>query len=188
MFSQTTSPATPRTSKVLVSGDIMNIDQTNVTLNIDDTNPFGGSEPNVPNTENVEEKLKQTEEEKRLIEVEKKKKPSNNYLGKIEKLRKMKKREKMQKRRKRKLRTKRKRDEREKKEETKKWREDETKPSSSSTLLSLASLDTNDDDQTYLMSFLAKLMQKNRTVKILQKTLMEVTKKMHSTLGVEHTE
>ena len=71
--SQETSPPTPRNLEVLVSGDTMKIDQTNVTLNIDDTNPFGGSEPNVPNTENVEEKLKQTEEEKRLIEVEKKK-------------------------------------------------------------------------------------------------------------------
>ena len=51
----------------------MKINQTNVTLNIDDTNPFGGSKPNVSNTEDVEEKLKQIEEGKRLIEVEKKK-------------------------------------------------------------------------------------------------------------------
>ena len=38
MLSQTTSPLAPRTSEVLVSGDTMKIDQTNVTLNIDDTN------------------------------------------------------------------------------------------------------------------------------------------------------
>lgn len=37
------SPA-PRTSEVSVSGDIMQIDQTNVTINIDDTNPFESSE------------------------------------------------------------------------------------------------------------------------------------------------
>ena len=36
----------------------MKIDQTNVTLNIDDTNPFGGSKPNVPDTKDVEDKMK----------------------------------------------------------------------------------------------------------------------------------
>ena len=57
MFSESkvASPPSPRTSKVLVSGDTMQIDQTNVTLNINDTNPFGGSEPNVPDTEDIEE-------------------------------------------------------------------------------------------------------------------------------------
>lgn len=51
----------------------MKIEQTNVTLNIDDTNPFGGSEPNILDIKDVEEKLKQFEEETRLIEIEKKK-------------------------------------------------------------------------------------------------------------------
>ena len=51
----------------------MKIDQTNVTINIDDTNPFDGFESNKFDTEDVEEKLKQIQEEKRLIDVEKKK-------------------------------------------------------------------------------------------------------------------
>ena len=71
--SRTTSPPTPRTSEVLVSDDTMKIDQTNVTLNIDDTNPFGGSKPNAPNTEDAKDKLKHIEEDKRLIEIENKK-------------------------------------------------------------------------------------------------------------------
>ena len=51
--SQTETPPSPRTIEVLISGDTMKIDQTNVTLNIDDTNPFGGSKPNLPDTEDV---------------------------------------------------------------------------------------------------------------------------------------
>ena len=63
----------PRTLEVSVSGDTMQIDQTNVTINIDDTKPFGGSKPNVLDIEDIEDKLKQIEEEKRLKEVENKK-------------------------------------------------------------------------------------------------------------------
>ena len=58
-------------------------------------------------------------------------------------------------------------EERRTKEEAKKKREDDTKLFSSSTPLSLAGLATDDDDQTYLISSLKKLIQKNRTVKIL---------------------
>ena len=54
---------------MLVSGDTMQIDQTNVTINIDDTKPFGGSEPNVLDTKDIKDKLKQIKEEKRLLEV-----------------------------------------------------------------------------------------------------------------------
>ena len=69
---QIETPPTLRIVEVLVSGDTMKIDQRNVTLKIDDTNPFGSFEPNVPDTEDIEEKLKQIEEEKRLLEEEKK--------------------------------------------------------------------------------------------------------------------
>ena len=66
------SPA-PRTLKVSVSGDTMQIDQTNVTINIDDDNPFEGSKHNEPHTEDIEDTLRQIEEEKRLLEEEKRK-------------------------------------------------------------------------------------------------------------------
>ena len=40
--SKATSSPTPKTLEVLVSGDTMQIDQINVTININDTNPFEG--------------------------------------------------------------------------------------------------------------------------------------------------
>ena len=73
-----------------------------------------------------------------------------------------------------------------KEEVKKKQRQDDTKPSSSSTFLSLVGLATNDDDQIDLISSLSNLIQKNKTIKSLQKTLMEVTYKLHSTLEVQH--
>ena len=54
--------------------------------------------------------------------------------------------------------------------------------------LSLAILNTNDDDQKDLMSCLTKLLEKNMKVKSLQRTLMEVTNKLHSSLAVQHIE
>ena len=51
--SKVASPLAPRILKVLVSSDIMKIDQTNVTINIDDTNPFGGLEPNELDTKDI---------------------------------------------------------------------------------------------------------------------------------------
>ena len=56
--SKVVSPNTPRTSEMSISGDTMQIDQTNVTINIDDTNPFGGFKPNEPNTKDIEDKLR----------------------------------------------------------------------------------------------------------------------------------
>lgn len=47
---------------------------------------------------------------------------------------------------------------------------------------------TDDDDQNYLISSLSKLLQKNKTVKSLQRSLIEVTNKLHSTLTVQRTE
>ena len=73
-------------------------------------------------------------------------------------------------------------------EATNKQKEDDTKPSSSSTLLSLVSLSTKDDDQKDMISSLSKLLQKNKIVKSLQETLMQVTDRLHSTLAVQHTE
>ena len=66
--SKATSSLAPRTSEVSVSGDTMQIDQTNVTINIDDTNPFEGSKKNEPHTEDIEEQLRQIVEGKRLLE------------------------------------------------------------------------------------------------------------------------
>ena len=58
--SKETSPLALRTSKVLVSGDTMQIDQSNVTINFEDI-------------EDIEDKCRPIEEEKRLLEEEKKK-------------------------------------------------------------------------------------------------------------------
>lgn len=192
----------------------MQIDQTNVTVKIDDTNPFGGSEPNELDTEDIEDELRHIKEEKRLIKEENKKiEEAKQKLLEEDKKRK----EEEEKRRiaeeeirkktmedekkrledeKKRLEEKREREEREKKEEEErrikealnKYREDYTKPSSSSTPLSLASLSTNDDDQIDLISSMRKLIEKNRKVKSLQRTLMEVIEKLHNTLVVQHTE
>ena len=62
-----------RASEVSVSGDTMKIDQTNVTINIDETNLFESSKPPESHTEDIEDKLKLIEEEKRMLEEEKKK-------------------------------------------------------------------------------------------------------------------
>ena len=67
MLPKKASPQAPNTLEVSVSGDTMQIDQTNVTIKIDDTNPFRGSEPNEPNTKDIDDKLRQIEEEKRLL-------------------------------------------------------------------------------------------------------------------------
>ena len=56
--SKVASPPAPRSSKVSVSGDNMQIDQMNVTINIDDNNPFGGFECNELDTKDIEEKLR----------------------------------------------------------------------------------------------------------------------------------
>ena len=70
----------------------------------------------------------------------------------------------------------------------KKQLEDEFKPSSSSTQFFLCSLTSDDNDQTDMISSLAKLIEKNRKVKSLQRTLMEVIDRLHCTLVVQHTE
>ena len=50
-MTEASSSLAPRTSQVLVSGDTMQIDQTNVT--IDDTNPFESLEPLESHTEDI---------------------------------------------------------------------------------------------------------------------------------------
>ena len=70
----------------------------------------------------------------------------------------------------------------------KKQKEDETKASSSSTPLSLSDLICDDDDQFDLISCLTKLIEKNKKVKSLQRTLMEVTDRLHNTLAAKHIE
>ena len=72
MKTKATSPPGPRTLEVLVSNDNMQIDQTNVTINIDDTNQFEGSKLNEPNTKDIEE-LRQIEDEKKKVEEAKQK-------------------------------------------------------------------------------------------------------------------
>ena len=66
----------------------------------------------------------------------------------------------------------------------KKQEEDEVKASSSSTPISLSNLTCDHEDQTNLISSLTKLIKKNRKVKSLQRTLMEVTDILNSTLPV----
>ena len=56
--SKVASPPTPRTLEVLVSSETMQIDQTNVTINIHDTNAFGGFKPNELDTKDIEENLR----------------------------------------------------------------------------------------------------------------------------------
>ena len=63
--SKEASTPTPRTLEVTVRGDTMQIDQTNITINIDDKNIFKGSEQNEPHSEIIEDKLRKNEEEKR---------------------------------------------------------------------------------------------------------------------------
>ena len=64
---------TPKTSKVPVSGDTMQIDQTNITINIDDTNPFDSFEQPKSQAKVIQDQFKLIEEEKRQLEVEKRK-------------------------------------------------------------------------------------------------------------------
>lgn len=119
-----------------------------------------------------EMKRKLEEEKKRVVEEEMKKKTQGDKKKILEEEEKEKERK-----------------EREEKEEVeKKQREDDTKPSSLSTLLSLASLTTKGDDQNDLISSFSKLIQKKNIVKSLQRTLMEVTNRLHSTLAVQHIE
>ena len=66
--------------------------------------------------------------------------------------------------------------------------QDDTKCFGSSTPLSLAGLATDDDDQTDFISSLSELIQKNKTIKSLQETLMEVTDRLNSTLAIQHIE
>lgn len=196
--SKAASSPTPRTLEVLVSGDIMEIDQTNVTINIDDTNPFESLEQPKSHVENIEDQLKLIEEEKRLLEEEKRKiEEAKKKLLKDEMKRRVEeeKKRKLEEEEKKRIEEEKREKERKEKEEKekekkerrvkeaakKKQREDESKPSSSSTPLSLASLTSNDDDQTDLISSLSKLIQKNKTMKSLQRTLMEVTNRLHST-------
>lgn len=49
--------------------------------------------------------------------------------------------------------------------------------------MSLADLIGDDDDQTDLISSLPKLIEKNKKVKNLKKTLMELTDRLHNTLS-----
>lgn len=69
---ETPSPKS-RTLKVLVSSDIMKIDNTNVTINIDDTNAFERPQQPKSQGKDIQDQLKQIEEEKRLLEEEKRK-------------------------------------------------------------------------------------------------------------------
>ena len=55
-------------------------------------------------------------------------------------------------------------------------------------LLSLTSLSFDDDDQTDFIPSLIELIEKNKKLKSLQRTLMEVINRLHSTLAVQHTE
>ena len=72
-MTEVASSPTPRTLEVSVSGDSMQIDQTNVTINIDGTNPFKILEPPKSYKEDIEDKLKLIEEEKMKLEEERKK-------------------------------------------------------------------------------------------------------------------
>ena len=73
MESKVASSQAPRTLDILVSGDIMQIDETNIAIKMDDTNPFESLEQNEPHSKDIEDQLKKIEEDKNLLEEEKRK-------------------------------------------------------------------------------------------------------------------
>lgn len=68
-----TPTPTPKTSKNLVRDDTMQIDQTNVTIKIHDTNPFEIFNQPESQDKVIQDQLKQIEKEKRQLKVEKRK-------------------------------------------------------------------------------------------------------------------
>lgn len=72
------------------------------------------------------------------------------------------------------------------KEVAEKKKANEARTSSSSTTIS--NLVGDDDDQTDLISSLAKMIEKNKKAKNLQETVMELIERLHNTVTTEHIE